>query len=98
MQGFPAMTRGLAVIRGKPSNERATTPPLSIQRARTSAEPSRTSIHPRLWLDVLHLVRHRVGVHRAVVDGYAVLGLVEPGKRVLHPVLVVALGEILAGV
>src|SRR5215211_3703532 len=26
------------------------------------------SINPRLRLDVLHVVRHRVGVHRTVVD------------------------------
>src|SRR6185295_1016177 len=53
------------------------------------------SIHPRLRLDVAHLVGQRVGVHRPVVDGHPAV-VVEPGERVLHPVLVVAVGEILA--
>ena len=55
------------------------------------------SVHASLRLDVLDLVRHGVGVHRAVIDGHLVRGVVEPGQGVLHPVLVVALGEILAG-
>src|SRR5712672_3705834 len=52
-------------------------------------------IHPRLRLDVGDLVGERVGVHRPVVDRHLALR-VEPGERVLHPVLVVALGVILA--
>src|SRR4029077_1173398 len=54
------------------------------------------SVHPRLWLDVLHIVGHGVGVHRPVVDLYFAGGEIEPRKRVLHPVLVVAGWEVLA--
>src|ERR1700719_3010784 len=54
------------------------------------------SVHPCLWLDVLHIVGHGVGVHRPVVDLYLAGGEIEPGKRVLHPVLVVASREVLA--
>ena len=55
------------------------------------------SVHPRLRFDVLDVVGHRVGVDRAVVDLYAALG-VDPGEGVLHPLRVVAVGEVLAGV
>src|SRR5471032_2327854 len=54
------------------------------------------SVNPFLRLDVLHFVRQRVGMHRPVVElGLAGL-IVEPRQRVLHPVLVVALGKVLA--
>src|SRR6195256_1554863 len=56
-----------------------------------------SSIHPRLRRDVLHVVGHGVVVHRAIIDGGGA-ALVDPGQRVLHPVLVVALGKILPGV
>src|SRR5215467_7109355 len=52
-------------------------------------------IHPCLRLDIGHLVRQRVGVHRPIVDRHVAVA-VEPGERVLHPALVVALGVILA--
>ncbi len=39
----------------------------------------------------------RVGVHRAVIELDPAGVGVEPGERVLHPVLVVAVGEVLAG-
>src|SRR6185436_8535217 len=53
------------------------------------------SVHPRLRWDVLNVVRHRVVVHRAIIDrGLATL--VDPRQRMLHPVLVIALGKVLA--
>src|SRR2546423_1070598 len=52
------------------------------------------SIHSRLRLDIGHFVGERVGVHGAIVDGDIALA-VEPGKRVPHPVLVIAFGKIL---
>src|SRR5690606_41262905 len=58
------------------------------------------SIHPLLRLDILDVVRQRVLVHRAVVDPHlAALSApaVEPARGVLHPVGVVALGEVLVG-
>src|SRR4029077_721648 len=56
------------------------------------------SINSCFGLDIRHVVCQRVGMHRPVVDGdLAGIG-VEPGQGVLHPVLVVALWEILAGV
>src|SRR6185312_13406368 len=47
--------------------------------------------------DVLDLVRQRVGVHRAIVEPRRDGAVVVPGQGVLHPVRIVALGEILAG-
>src|SRR4030095_6000661 len=55
-------------------------------------------IHPLLRLDVIDLVSERVGVDRAVIDlarAALTAPAVEPGDAVLHPVLVVTLGEIL---
>src|SRR5215207_1082177 len=52
-------------------------------------------INPCLRLDILHVVRHGVGVHRAVVDVDAAPGVVGPGEGVLHPLLVVSLRKIL---
>src|SRR5580698_6304520 len=54
-----------------------------------------TSIDPLLGLDVGHVVGQRVGVHRPVIDD-DFPGLVEPRQRVLHPIVVVAIREILA--
>src|SRR6202035_6134141 len=54
------------------------------------------SVNPRLGLDIGHVVGERVGVHRPIVDGDLARIGVEPGQGVLHPVLVVAVGEILA--
>src|SRR5579871_355200 len=51
------------------------------------------SINPRLRFDVADFVAHRIGVHRAVVDHDCLLVWVDPGKRVLHPVDVVAVGK-----
>src|SRR5215813_10581453 len=59
------------------------------------SEARGSSVHPRLRLDIGDLVGERVGVHRPVVDRHLALR-VEPGERVLHPVLVVALGVVLA--
>src|SRR6185312_1034137 len=56
-----------------------------------------TSINPLLRLDVRHFVRQREGVHRPVVDRDLAL-VVHPRQRVLHPVGVVAIREILARV
>src|ERR1700710_460454 len=56
-----------------------------------------SSIHPRLGRNVLHVVGHGVVVHRAIIDGGGA-ALVDPGQRVLHPVLVVARGEIFASI
>src|SRR5690606_30510494 len=55
------------------------------------------SVDARLRLDVLDVVRHRVVVHRAVVDSDGLGRVVDPGQGVLHPVDVVALGIVLAG-
>src|SRR5580658_4721786 len=55
-----------------------------------------TSINPLLGLDVRHIVGERVGVHRPVVDRDFSSNGVEPRQRVLHPILVVALGKIFA--
>src|SRR5581483_9556751 len=55
-----------------------------------------TSIHPRLGLDISDVVGERVSVNRAVIDRHLAGFGVEPGQCVFHPVLVVALGEILA--
>src|SRR5580692_6839240 len=56
-----------------------------------TAEPL---INSRLRLDVADVVGEGVGVHRPVVDPDLAAG-VEPGERVLHPVLVVAIREVL---
>src|SRR5690242_16826548 len=56
---------------------------------------ARELVYPRLRLDIGDLIGERVGVHRPIVDGHLSFR-VEPGERVLHPVLVVALGVILA--
>src|SRR6185312_4051494 len=53
------------------------------------------SIHACFGLDVGHVVGQRVGVHRPVVDGDLAGFSIEPGQRVLHPVLIVAVGKIL---
>ena len=55
-------------------------------------------VHPRLGRDGGDVVGHRLGVDRAVVDASPCRWLVEPGQGVLHPVDVVAVGEVLAGV
>src|SRR5487761_2254509 len=55
------------------------------------------SIYACLWLDVLDVIGHRVRVHRPVIDGDGLLHIIEEGQRVLHPFLVIAVGEILAG-
>src|SRR5712691_11361861 len=54
-----------------------------------------TSVDPRLGREGLDLVRQREEVHRAGTEPHLAVAI-EPGKRVLEPVLVVALGEILA--
>src|SRR3984885_2866462 len=54
------------------------------------------SIGPRLGRDRLDVASHGVEVHRAVVEAYAVR-IRDPHQRVLEPVEVVALREILAG-
>src|SRR5882757_5532986 len=55
------------------------------------------SIRSFLGLDVLHLVVESPGVHRAVAELH--LGFAgAPGDAVFHPLVVVALGEILVGV
>src|ERR1044072_6088911 len=59
------------------------------------------SIHPRLRFDILRLGGERVGVDRAVIDGELAAArapALEPGDPVLHPVGVVAVGEILVRV
>src|SRR5271170_5427654 len=54
-----------------------------------------TSIDPLFRLDIGHVVGHRVGVHRPVVDADFAAGVIEPALRMFHPVLVVAIREIL---
>jgi hypothetical protein len=52
-------------------------------------------IRPRLRRDVFYVVRVRVGVHWTEVEAdFAGVGI-EPRHRVLHPVLIVAVGEVL---
>ena len=55
-------------------------------------------IDPGFRLDVIHLVGQRVGVYRPVVDADLPLGVVGPCQRVLHPLSIIAVGIILAGV
>src|ERR1700722_12004906 len=55
-----------------------------------------SSINPRLGFDVLDVAGHCVGVDRAVVDLHLAALAVVPGQGVLHPVFVVAGGEVLA--
>src|SRR6202034_2183763 len=57
-----------------------------------------TSIHPRLGLDISDVVGECVSVDRAVIDGDLAARGIKPRQCVFHPVLVVALGEILTGV
>src|SRR3546814_4112106 len=57
----------------------------------------RGSVDPLLRRDVLHFGAQRVGVYRAIAEGDLAL-VVDPGQRVLHPLVVVALGMILVGV
>src|SRR5690606_29404734 len=67
----------------------------------SSAGRAQASINPRLRLDILHLVRQRIFVDRAGFEADAAAlaaPAVEPGGGVLHPVLVVAVGIILASV
>src|ERR1700730_7706749 len=54
------------------------------------------SINPLLRLDVLHFVRQRVGMHRPVIELRLAGLVIEPRQRVLHPILVVAFGKVLA--
>ena len=62
------------------------------------SELGSVSVHPRLRLDVLDLVASSCRCAPAGSrSSTAVLVVVEPGQRVLHPVLVVAVGEVLAG-
>src|SRR5690606_27197541 len=56
------------------------------------------SIHPLLRLDILHIIRERVLMHRPVIDpDRAILPTParEPRGGVFHPVLVVTLREVL---
>src|SRR5580700_4809900 len=53
------------------------------------------SVNPRFGFDIGHVVGERVGVHRPIVDADPARNGVEPGQGVLHPVLVVAIREIL---
>src|SRR5512132_1786060 len=80
---FPSLTRELA---GR-LNSTIDVPP--------SALLLRRSVHARLRRDVLGLVGQRIRVHRSVAERDPA-ALVDPGERVLHPVLVVARGEVLA--
>jgi hypothetical protein len=52
---------------------------------------------PCLGLDIFHVAGQRVGVDRTIVDFRLASLHVQPGQGVLHPVLVVAGREILAG-
>ena len=52
------------------------------------------SIHPRLRLDIWHLVGHREAVHRTVIDRHRAGIGVDRGQRMFHPVDVIARGKI----
>src|SRR5580692_2064509 len=65
--------------------------PRSIRSSTTTA-----SVHPCLRFDIGDVVRHGEAVHRTVVDLHLPLVVVDPGERMLHPLLVIAVGEILA--
>ena len=55
----------------------------------------RPSVHPRLGREGLNVVAHRLQVDRPIVDaGLARLGI-DPDRRMLQPVLVLALGIVL---
>src|SRR3712207_7689911 len=56
--------------------------------------PCRRLIDPRLGREDLHLVGQGAHLHVAVAEPDVAV-LVAPGERVLHPVLVVALGVVL---
>src|SRR6266700_5039411 len=54
-------------------------------------------VHARLGRERLNVVGHRLQLHGTVVDA-GLAAIVHPDHRVLQPVLVVALGVVLAGV
>jgi hypothetical protein len=58
-------------------------------------------IDPLLRLDVLHIMGERVFMHRAIIDLHRSASpapAFEPGGGELHPMLVVALSKVLAGI
>ena len=57
----------------------------------------RISVHPLLGRHDFDIAVEGVQVHRAIVDA-GLAAVAHPAQRMLHPLLVVALGEILAGV
>ncbi len=54
------------------------------------------SVDARFRLNVLDLVGHRLGVYRPVVELHGLRRVIRPCKRMLHPVDIIALREILA--
>src|ERR1700677_1708477 len=64
-------------------------------RAKSPGPANETLIHARLRLDLAHVVAHRIGVNRPVVDRNCLFVRIDPSQRMLHPVDVVALGVIL---
>src|SRR6201999_2574554 len=54
-------------------------------------------VNARFRFDIGDVVGQRVSVHRTIIDRHAALR-VDPRQRVLHRVLVVAVGEVLARV
>src|SRR6185436_14234007 len=85
------------------SNAKVAPPPCKFRRRRSwnwravQTQPSivpqytRALIHPRFWWEGLHVVGHRLQLHRPVVDAGIARRVVDPNHRVLQPVLVVAL-------
>jgi hypothetical protein len=67
----------------------------------TSQHVVAPSINPRLRLNIFRLIGERIFVDSAVIEFDAAAGAapaIEPADRVLHPVFVVAVGEILVRV
>src|SRR5678815_66535 len=67
----------------------------------TPATTRSRSIHAGLRFDVRDFIGEREGVERPIVDFHRsapAAPAIEPGDAVLHPVLVVALGEVLVHV
>src|SRR5215813_1112436 len=67
----------------------------SANSAIASSRYRRRSVHPRLGRERLNVVAHGLQVDRPVVDPGLARLFVHPHRRVLQPVLVVALGIVL---
>src|ERR1039458_6740749 len=69
----------------------------TMSAIRVLGQGANATVDAGFRFDIGNVIGEREGVPRAVVDLHFAL-LVHPRQRVLHPVLVVALGEVLARV